>query len=216
LFGAGTEAGTNLARRDEGILEAEVGVDGGLAGDEGVESGGEAVEVECWTEALPWSELFGSGIAGTAIGRDELGLEAPIDEEDRLAGLFAPRVDHEVVGFDVAVEQTLGVDGFKAGGDRSHDLKRLGFGNGLLTQDLGEGASGDGVLDDYRVVVLLEIVEDAGAVGLGSGAEALVDLAHPGGLELDTKFVGEGGLEDDDLTALGIDSAKGGAPVTSV
>lgn len=110
------------------LIQHFVDVDGGisaLAGEEFIEDEAEGVDITSMSDFSAF-ELFGCHVGGSALadfGSVKFtcyGGEAEVADED-----FATTVQHDVVGFEVAMDDTFGVSGGEAGTDFAGDLDGL-------------------------------------------------------------------------------------------
>ena len=169
------------------ISEESVACEGDPAGDHVVESGAEAVDIGSAVDVDLAADLLGGDIVRRAVGLALFALGGL--DIGRLAGQThigqlhdALRVDHDVLGLDVAVDQAVGVGVLEGVADLDDDLD--GF---LLAEDVPVGdVVGDGlaldVLHDEIVVAArladVDGLDDVRVVELAGGLPFLVEPLH--------------------------------------
>jgi hypothetical protein len=167
-----------------------------LAGQRLEEDRAEAIDIAAFVDAVACACLLGrhvGGSAGATLGR--LAALAAAKGEAPVHDLhFAVAADHDVVGFEVAVHDALGVHE----GDRltglEDDLQQLRLGAVLGVQDLGEAAP----FDEFHREVGAAVVEGAGLVdGHHAGMRQLAAEARFFAQMLDQVGVAEMGRAKD-------------------
>ncbi len=186
------EFGDDMIGRDEVFFEVFVhdgggggGVKGDASGDHVVEGGAEGIEVGALVDVELAADLFGGDVIGCAVGFARLGFglggfdiggftgETHVGEfGDSFGG------DHDVFGFDVAVDKTglVGVDeGF---GDLDGEGESLFFGITLaFFEFIVDGVAFDVLHDKIVASIGLTDVhgtDDVGVIQFGRGAAFLV------------------------------------------
>ena len=191
LGDAGREGRVDVVGRDELLVEVLVHDGGGVvageghpAGDHVVEGGAEAVDVGPAVDVDLAADLLGGDVVRRAVGLALLALGGL--DIGRLAGQThigqlhdALRVDHDVLGLDVAVDQAVGVGVLEGVADLDDDLEGLLLAENLAVGEVvGDGLALDVLHDEVVVAARLADVDgldDVGVVELAGGLAFLVE-----------------------------------------